>query len=397
MASFKRQILLKKAFAASKFYKRGKLETFKFNLLQFKYIRSSISQAPISNTFCQTDLSRRVIEPFLSAICVEYAKLLRSALGLGDGYIPEPKAVSAVTIQLSDAQCEEWFEKFMGFYELVSPDMHAGILSCPEFDMRGHLAAVASHGMQLWLPTDNQVVYSDILARLKTEPRYKDVLSVQSVIRADLDSNIFSHPVTYSYLTEPLVEKDDQENHRLFHNGISTIALEKTARDWTQESSSSLNSLRVHVPMPGCLLSEEEFANAFEATRRAGPCSVMPPEYASMLKFFRPRQPSTDISDILSKMTNFVDCNGEQLEWPPGLGINLIMEYMNEASQIRIGNSMRLTFANGCPWDAVEGSQKTTSKPSRLPSRRVEGDLTSSELLDRSQILPYTKNEIKKS
>lgn len=163
----------------------------------------------------------RIIEPRISSICMEYSRMLRLALGLRDEYAQLPQTNAVVASQLSDAQCEEWFEKFMSFYELISPRMYAGIRAYSEFNVRGHLATVAAHGMQLWLPTDNPVVYSDILPRLKAE-----------------------HPCNYSNLTFKVGKgakaKWVTTRKKVVVGSIYTIMLEKIARDMSAVASARL-------------------------------------------------------------------------------------------------------------------------------------------------------------
>ena len=159
----------------------------------------------------------RIIEPRLTSICLEYTRMLRTELGLRDEYMQILPARAAIS-KLSDEQCTEWFEKFMKFYELISPRMAAGIREFADFDVRGHLATVCSHGMQLWLPTDNPVVYSDILPRLRAE-----------------------HPCNYSKLTFKTKKGVWVTTRKAAVVGtIYTVMLEKIARDMSAVASAKL-------------------------------------------------------------------------------------------------------------------------------------------------------------
>lgn len=159
----------------------------------------------------------RVIEPRISSVCMEYTRLLREELGLRDEFTDEFVARTAIQKMDGNKQ-EEFFKRFMSFYELISPRMHKGIESFKEFDVTGHLATVASHGMQLWLPTDNPVVYSDILPRLKAE-----------------------HPCNYSKITWRNAKGRVFTSRKdMVIGSIYTIMLEKIARDMAAVSSAKL-------------------------------------------------------------------------------------------------------------------------------------------------------------
>src|SRR5690606_13430841 len=61
----------------------------------------------------------RLIEPRLSSVCMEYTRLLRAAMGLRDEETQLSIAHAALA-NLGD-QKTVWFEKFMSWYELISP------------------------------------------------------------------------------------------------------------------------------------------------------------------------------------------------------------------------------------------------------------------------------------
>lgn len=158
----------------------------------------------------------RVIEPRISSVCMEYTRLLREALGLRDEFTQYD--VAEAIVRKRGELHEEFFAKFMSFYELMSPRMAAGIRNYEGFSVEGHLASVASHGMQLWLPTDNPVVYSDILPRLKAE-----------------------HPCNYSQITWRNAKgKWITSRKEMVVGSIYTIMLEKIARDLAAVSSAKL-------------------------------------------------------------------------------------------------------------------------------------------------------------
>lgn len=160
----------------------------------------------------------RLIEPRLTSICIEYTRMLREALGLRDEFTQMLVARAAIAKTFTDEQCTEWFEKFMTFYELVSPRMASGIREYEDFDIRGHLSTVASHGMQLWLPTDNPVVYSDLLPRLRAE-----------------------HPCNYSQISYRTKKgKWVTSRKEMVIGTIYTVMLEKIARDMSAVASAKL-------------------------------------------------------------------------------------------------------------------------------------------------------------
>lgn len=159
----------------------------------------------------------RLIEPRIASTCLEYTRLLREAVGLRDEDTQESVAVAAIA-RLSDEQCNEWFERFMEFYELLSPWMYQGIRECEDFDIRGHLSTVVAHTMQLWLPTDNPVVYADIHPRLKAE-----------------------HPANYSKLTFRTEKGKLVTTYKeVLVGSIYTVMLEKIAREASAVASAKL-------------------------------------------------------------------------------------------------------------------------------------------------------------
>lgn len=159
----------------------------------------------------------RVIAPRIASTCMEYTRMLREALDLRDEYTQMSVATAAVS-KLSAEQQTEWFEKFMAFYELLSPRMYQGIRDYPEFSVFGHLCTVVAHGMQLWLPTDNPVVYSDILPRLKAE-----------------------HPANYSHLTFRTKKgKWVTTRKKVLVGSHYTVMLEKIAREMSAVATARL-------------------------------------------------------------------------------------------------------------------------------------------------------------
>jgi hypothetical protein len=158
----------------------------------------------------------RVIEPRISSVCMEYTRLLREALGLRDEFT-QYNVAEAIVRKRGELHTE-FFDKFMSFYELISPRMAKGIRDYEGFSIEGHLATVAAHGMQLWLPTDNPVVYSDILPRLRAE-----------------------HPCNYSQITWRTGKgKVVTSRKEMVVGSIYTIMLEKIARDMAAVSSAKL-------------------------------------------------------------------------------------------------------------------------------------------------------------
>jgi hypothetical protein len=162
----------------------------------------------------------RIIEPRISSTCIEYTRLLREELGLHDEEIQWGVSGRAVAT-LSEERCAALFKQYMGFYELISPWMHQGIKECEDFDVRGHLQTIVSHTMQLWLPTDNPVVYSDLHPRLKAE-----------------------HPANYSQLTFKVGHGENAKWETTVKScmvgSIYTVMLEKIARDMSAVASARL-------------------------------------------------------------------------------------------------------------------------------------------------------------
>lgn len=158
----------------------------------------------------------RLIEPRIASVCLEYTRMLREALGLRDEETHIDVARAAVAKM--GAEQDTWFKKFMSWYELISPRMAKGINDNIEsFDVAGHLSTVAAHGMQLWLPTDNPVVYSDLLPRIRAE-----------------------HPANYSHLTFRVKGKTVTTRKQVLVGSIYTVMLEKIARDVSAVASARL-------------------------------------------------------------------------------------------------------------------------------------------------------------
>lgn len=157
----------------------------------------------------------RLIEPRLASVCMEYTRLLREAVGLRDEETQLNVATAAIA-KLGDQQ-DVWFKRFMSWYELISPRMHAGIAGYEDFDVANHLATVVAHGMQLWLPTDNPVVYSDLLPRIRAE-----------------------HPANYSKLTFKVKGKTVTTRKTILVGSIYSVMLEKIARDMSAVASARL-------------------------------------------------------------------------------------------------------------------------------------------------------------
>ena len=157
----------------------------------------------------------RLIEPRISSVCMEYTRMLREALGLRDEDTQMNVAEAAVR-RMGEEQ-DGWFKKFMSWYELISPWMAKGINEYEQFDVAGHLATVAAHGMQLWLPTNNPVVYSDLLPRIRAE-----------------------HPCNYSHLTFRVKGKTVTTRKKVTVGSIYTVMLEKIAREPSAVASARL-------------------------------------------------------------------------------------------------------------------------------------------------------------
>lgn len=121
----------------------------------------------------------RVTEPRINSTSMMLDREIREALGLDPNQdFHEVATVADAMDNASDELVDKLFDRLMGYYKILSPRFHDLIAGQKDFYRRGHVAVVAQEGTELWLPTDNDVVYVDVLGELAAagyHPNYNHV------------------------------------------------------------------------------------------------------------------------------------------------------------------------------------------------------------------------------
>lgn len=159
----------------------------------------------------------KVIEPRLSSTQLEYARMLRTELGLPD----EDTALTIARSYVEERSVEwrqDWFDRLLKFYELITPRQHEFLKTYGDEDIIEHLSHCVAEGVRPWLPTDNPVVYADIHPKLAAE-----------------------HPVNKGKMTmrnsrgETITIKDD-----IMSGDLYMVVLEKLGKDLSAVASAKI-------------------------------------------------------------------------------------------------------------------------------------------------------------
>lgn len=164
----------------------------------------------------------KVIEPRLSSTSIEYTRLIRESLGFDD--VPCNLDVARKAIRTSGEEwVNEWFDKLLGYYKLISPRQYQGLFEYGQEDKIEHLAHCVAIKVRVWLPTDNPVVYADAHPELQANhPVNKDVMSFNTFEGIPVFTK---GKVTVGNVTNLVLEKIGRElsavsSTRVLSNGV---------------------------------------------------------------------------------------------------------------------------------------------------------------------------------
>ena len=119
----------------------------------------------------------RVIEPRVNSISMMVTKNLREHFGFPDKPVDEFSARRVVSA-MDDITLDRVKRYLRGYYDTISPLMGEALDETPEFDYRSHLKHILMEGVQLWLPTNNPVDYTEAITELSKKgyhPNYNHV------------------------------------------------------------------------------------------------------------------------------------------------------------------------------------------------------------------------------